>query len=159
MARASHKTIIHASVEDVYGQIRNPHRWGSLFPGVGAPASGNGNGEVGTIARFEWMLWGRTVPITVEVTEDGVAPDGARWNARVGGEVTGHVFCSVKPQGGACEARLEVELVPAADHGLPASTIDRAVRDAARLVLERLRVRLEGARLPVEPAFEPPPDV
>ena len=147
MAKISKRTLIHAPVERVYAVARDPNRWPSWFVGMSEIDKLTGEGGVGTVAEFSYAMAGMHFPVTVEVMEDHVGPEGVRWRGKIGGPLAGQQTWTYTPRGDDTEVSVELEYtVPGKALGKIANrlVIERTQERSADETLENLKALCEG---------------
>lgn len=132
MAHLKRSVLIHALVEKVYAIARDPRRWPTWFVGMSEIDKLTGEGEVGTVAEFSYALAGMHFPVTVEVTEDHIGPEGARWQGKIGGPLSGEQTWIYTPKGDDTEVTVEIE------YTVPGKALGKI---ADRLIIERTQER------------------
>jgi uncharacterized membrane protein len=132
MAQIKKSILIHAPVEKVYAVARDPSRWSTWFVGMSKIDELTGEGEVGTVAEFSYTLAGMGFPVTVEVMEDHVGPEGARWKGKIGGPLAGEQTWTYTPKDGDTEVSVNLE------YTVPGKALGKI---ANRLVIERTQER------------------
>ena len=132
MARIERSILIHAPVDKVYAVARDPNRWPTWFVGMDEIDKLTGSGEVGTIAEFGYAMAGMRFPVTVEVLEDHVGPEGARWKGKIGGPLAGEQTWVYTPKGSDTEVTVELE------YTVPGKALGQI---ANRLIIERTQER------------------
>ena len=147
MARIEKSILIHASVEDVYAVARDPNRWPDWFVGMSEIDKLTGAGGVGTVAEFGYTMAGMRFPVTVEVLEDHIGPDGARWKSKIAGPLAGEQTWTYTPKGGDTEVSVDLEYtVPGKALGQIANRliIERQQNRSADQTIENLKALCEG---------------
>lgn len=132
MAHVKKSILIHAPVEKVYALARDPNRWPTWYVGLSEPEKLTGEGEVGTVAKFSYMMAGMRFPVTIEVLEDYVGPEGARWKGKIGGPLAGEHTWTYTPKDGDTEVAADLE------YTVPGAALGRI---ANRLIIERMQER------------------
>ena len=132
MARIQKSILIHASVEDIYAVAHDPNRWPDWFVGMSEIDKLTGAGEVGTVAEFGYTMAGMRFPVTVEVLEDHLGPDGARWKGKIAGPLAGEQTWTYTPKGSDTEVSLDLE------YTVPGKALGQI---ANRLIIERQQDR------------------
>jgi len=132
MAFLQQGVVIHAPVEEVYAVARNPNRWPVWFVGMGEIEKLEGTGEVGTVAEFGYMMAGMRFPVTVEVLEDHIDDEGARWKGKIGGPLAGEQTWVYTPKDGETEVAVDME------YTVPGKALGKI---ANRLIIERTQER------------------
>lgn len=146
MAHVRKSILIHAPVEKVYGVARDPNRWPVWFVGMGDIDNLTGEGGVGTVVEFSYMMAGMRFPVTVEVLEDHVSPEGARWKGKVEGPLAGEQIWTYTPKNGDTEVTVDMEYsVPGKALGKIADRliIERTQEHSAEQTLENLKLLCE----------------
>ena len=128
MAHLKKSILIHAPVEKVYAVARDPKRWTTWFDGMGDIDKLTGEGEVGTVAELTYVMAGMSFPVTTEVLEDHLGPDGARWTGKIAGPLSGEHTWTYTPKGGDTEVTANIE------YTVPGSALGKI---ADRLIIER----------------------
>jgi coenzyme Q-binding protein COQ10 len=147
MAQLKKNTLIHAPLEKVYALARDPHRWSTWFVGMDEIDKLTGEGEVGTVAEFGYTMAGMRFPVTVEVMEAHIGPEGARWKGKIGGPLAGEQTWTYTPKGGDTEVTVDMEYtVPGKALGKIADRliIERTQERAADQTMENLRTLCEA---------------
>jgi carbon monoxide dehydrogenase subunit G len=124
--------LIHAAVEKVYAVARDPRRWTEWFEGMSEIEELSGEGGVGTVAQFSYAMAGMRFPVTVEVMEDHVSPDGAQWKGKIGGPLAGEQTWTYTPKNGDTEVTVDME------YTVPGKALGKI---ADRLIIERTQER------------------
>ena len=132
MARIERSILIHAPVDKVYAVARDPNRWPTWFVGMDEIDKLTGSGEVGTVVEFGYAMAGMRFPVTVEVLEDHVGPEGARWKGKIGGPLAGEQTWVYTPKGSDTEVTVELE------YTVPGKALGQI---ANRLIIERTQER------------------
>lgn len=132
MAHLEASILIHAPMEEVYALARDPTRWPIWFDGMGEIKELTGEGEVGTVVKFNFMMTGTSFPVTITVLEDHTGPEGAHWKAKFEGPLTGEHNWTYVPKNGATETTAEI------DYELPGAVLGKI---ADRLIVERMHQR------------------
>jgi coenzyme Q-binding protein COQ10 len=132
MAHLKKSILIHASVEKVYGVARDPNRWPAWYVGMGGIEKLTGAGEAGTVAEFGYMMGGMRFPVSTEVLEDHVGPEGARWKGKIGGPLAGEQTWTYTPKNGDTEVTADLE------YTVPGKALGKI---ADRLIVERTQER------------------
>jgi coenzyme Q-binding protein COQ10 len=147
MATIAKSILIHAPVEKVYALARDPNRWPTWVVGVGEIEKLTGQGEAGTLAEFTYTLAGMGFPVTIEVLEDHVSPEGGRWKGKIGGPLAGEQTWTYAPRNGDTELAVDLEYtVPGKGLGKIADRliIERTQQRAADETLENLKKLCEA---------------
>jgi carbon monoxide dehydrogenase subunit G len=132
MAQLNKSILIHAPVEKVYALARDPHRWSTWFVGMEEIDKLTGEGEVGTVAEFGYMMAGMRFPVTVEVMETHMGPEGGRWKGKIGGPLAGEQTWIYTPKGDDTEVAVDME------YTVPGKALGKIVD---RLIIERTQER------------------
>jgi coenzyme Q-binding protein COQ10 len=132
MAQLKKHILIHAPVEKVYALARDPHRWSTWFVGMEEIDKLTGEGEVGTVAEFGYMMAGMRFPVTVEVMEVHMGPEGGRWKGKIGGPLAGEQTWIYTPKGDDTEVTVDME------YTVPGRALGKI---ADRLIIERTQER------------------
>jgi coenzyme Q-binding protein COQ10 len=132
MAHLKKSILIHALVEKVYTLARDPQRWASWFAGMSELEKLTGEGEVGTVAEFTYLMAGMRFPVTNEVLEDHVSPEGARWKGKIEGPLAGEHTWTYTPKNGDTEVTVDME------YTVPGKALGKI---ANRLIIERMQAR------------------
>ncbi len=132
MAHVKKSILIHAPVEKVYTLARDPQRWATWFVGLSEPEKLTGEGEVGTVAEFSYMMAGMRFPVTTEVLEDHISPEGAQWKGKIGGPLAGEQTWTYAPRNGDTEVTVDME------YTVPGKALGKI---ANRLIVERMQER------------------
>lgn len=143
MAHLKKSILIHAPVETVYALARDPNRWATYYVGLSEPGKVTGEGEVGTVVEHSYLMAGMRFPVTTEVLEDHIGPEGARWKGKIGGPLAGEHTWTYAPKEGNTEVTADIE------YTVPGTALGRI---ADRLIIERMQERsleqtLENLRL------------
>jgi uncharacterized membrane protein len=147
MAFLQQGVVIHAPVEEVYAVARNPNRWPVWFVGMSEIEKLEGRGEVGTVAEFGYMMAGIRFPVTVEVLEDHIDEEGARWKGKIEGPLAGEQTWVYRPKDGETEVAVDMEYtVPGKALGKIANRliIERTQERSLVQTLENLKILCEG---------------
>ena len=148
MARIQKSILIHASVEDVYAVARDPNRWPDWFVGMSEIDKLTGAGEVGTVAEFGYAMAGMRFPVTVEVLDAHLGPDGGRWKGKIAGPLAGEQTWTYTPKGTDTEVSVDLEYtVPGKALGQIANRliIERQQDRSADQTIENLKALCEGS--------------
>jgi coenzyme Q-binding protein COQ10 len=132
MAHMKKSILIHAPAEKVYALASDATRWSTWFVGMSEIDKLTGEGEVGTIAEFSYTMAGMRFPVTVEVMEARIGPDGARWKGKIGGPLAGEQTWTYTPKGGDTQVTVDME------YTVPGKALGKI---ADRLILERTQER------------------
>ena len=132
MTQIKRSILIHAPVDKVYAVARDPNRWPTWFVGMDEIDKLTGSGEVGTVVEFGYAMAGMRFPVTVEVLEDHVGPEGARWKGKIGGPLAGEQTWVYTPKGSDTEVTVELE------YTVPGKALGQI---ANRLIIERTQER------------------
>lgn len=143
MAHLKKSILIHAPVEKVYALARDPKCWATWYVGLSEPEELTGKGGAGTIARCSYMMAGTRFPVTIEVLEEHIGLDEARWKGRIGGPLAGEHTWTYVTRGNDTEVTADLE------YTVPGAALGRI---ADRLIIERMQERsleqtLENLRL------------
>jgi len=147
MAFLQKGVVIRAPLEEVYAVARNPNRWPVWFVGMSEIEKLEGEGEVGTVAEFGYMMAGIRFPVTVEVLEDHIDEEGARWKGKIGGPLAGEQTWVYTPKDGQTEVAVDMEYtVPGKALGKIANRliIERTQERSLVQTLENLKILCEG---------------
>jgi len=132
MAHLKKSILIHAPVEKVYALARDPRRWATWFVGLSEPEKLSGEGEVGTVVEQSFLMAGMRFPVTTEVLEDYVSPEGARWKGKIGGPLAGEHTWTYTPRNGDTEVTADIA------YTVPGKALGKI---ADRLIIERMQER------------------
>ena len=132
MAHVRKSILIHEPVEKVYALARDPNRWPTFIVGMGEIEKLTGEGKVGTVAKFSYMMAGVRFPVTNEVLEDHVGPEGARWKGKIKGPLAGEHTWTYTPKNGDTEVTVDME------YTVPGKALGKI---ANRLIIERTQER------------------
>jgi coenzyme Q-binding protein COQ10 len=91
-----------------------------------------GEGEVGTVAEFSYAMAGMHFPVTVEVMEAHIGPEGARWRGKIGGPLAGEQTWTYTPKDGDTEVTVDMA------YTVPGKALGKI---ADRLIIERTQER------------------
>jgi len=147
MAQVKKGIFIHAPVEKVYALARDPSRWSAWFVGMSEIGKLTGEGEVGTVVEFSYTLAGMGFPVAVEVLEDHIGPEGARWKGKIEGPLAGEQTWVYTPKDGDTEVAVSLEYtVPGKALGKIANRliIERTQERSAEQTLENLKTLCEA---------------
>ena len=106
-----------------------------------------GQGEVGTVVEFNFLMTGVSFPVTLKVLEDHIGPEGYRWKAKFEGPLAGEHNWTHVPKNGDTETTAEIEYtVPGAVLGKIANRliIERMMEGGLELSLENLKLLCEA---------------
>lgn len=132
MAHLHQTMMVEAPIDEVYRTARDPHNWSTWFAGLSGPERISGDGEVGTTADFTFVLAGVGFPVTVEVADDTVLPEGATWKGKISGPLEGEQRWTYRPHG------LETEVIVEVDYSVPGALLGRV---ADKVIIERMMER------------------
>ena len=132
MAHMRKSILIQAPVEKVYALASDAARWSTWFVGMSEIDKLTGEGEVGTIAEFSYTLAGMRFPVTVEVMEAHIGPEGGRWKGKIGGPLAGEQTWTYASRDGDTEVTVDME------YTVPGKALGKI---ADRLIIERTQER------------------
>jgi len=147
MAHVRKSIIIHARPEKVQALALDPNRWPTWFVGMGEFEKLTGEGEVGTVGEFSYQFLGIRLPVTIEVLEYHVGPEGSRFKAKMEGPLAGEQVWTHVPKNGDTESTADIEYtVPGAALGRIANRliIERMMEGSLEQTLENLKLLCEA---------------
>ncbi len=109
MAQVKRSILIRAPLQKVHALARDPARWPKWFTGMGRIERVTGEGAVGTVAQSTYVTAGIRFPVTVEVREDHIGREGARFRARIDGPLAGEDTWIFLPKNGDTEVTMDVQ--------------------------------------------------
>ena len=132
MAQIQKTIMIHAPIDKVYAVAADPNRWPEWFVGMSNIENLTGTGEVGTVAEFGYTMAGMRFPVTVEVLEAHIGPEGGQWRGKIGGPLAGEQSWTYTPKGSDTEVTVDMT------YTVPGKALGKI---ANRLIIERTQER------------------
>lgn len=147
MAHIKKNISIQAPLEKVYAVARDPNRWSAWFVGMDEVEKLTGGGEPGTVAEFGYTMAGIRFPVSVEVIEDHIDSEGARWRGKIIGPLAGEQVWTYTPKDRDTQVVMDMEYtVPGKALGKIANrlVIERTQERSAEQTLENLKALCES---------------